>query len=187
MFAIKAEGTQIDTSTGYGKLNYYFCKYHFQIAEDVNKIKPETIAVIKNEESEAELANVKNQRKLDALTYYRNMTPEDMMKALQILGYSSRGMSINLAQSKLFDFINKSDNNVELFYSMWVENNNKETQYILSQAVQFGVVTKNKTTYKYGTDVIGTSEEDAIDYLKDKANKDLLIAIQKGIEVKTSI
>ena len=43
---------------------------------------------------------------------------------------------------------------------------------------------KSKNMYYYGTDVIGTSLEDAIATLDDKKNNDLRLGIMSGIEEK---
>jgi len=188
MFAIESKGTVVDTRTPQGRLNYNFCKYHFQIAENEQDIsKGKTLGVIRSEEAEAEIANARNKRKREALKIYDKMTIEEVFKCLRILGNKVDAMSQNMAYAKLQEFIEESEKNVDKFFALWVENTDRELEYTLEQAVAHGVVTKSKTTYKYGTDVLGVTKQDAIDYLKDKANVDLLAAIKKGIEVKTSI
>jgi len=187
MFTIKAEGSQIDTSTPYGELQYNFCKYHYLVVEGAERPKGDTVAILKNEEAEAEVKNKANQRRLDALQVYRNMSTEDMIKCLRVLGIKSSSMSINLVQTKLQDYIEASQSNVETFFEKWVNNKDKEYEWLIEQAVQANVLTKKKTTYTYGTDVIGTTKEDAIAYLKDKNNLDLLTAIRDGINIKSNL
>ena len=70
------------------------------------------------------------------------------------------------------------------FFLLWIDNKNKDTQYILETAISKNVIRKSKNVYYYGTDVIGRSQDDAISFLNEKANQDIKISILEQIDAK---
>ena len=70
------------------------------------------------------------------------------------------------------------------FFTKWINNKVKDTQYILEMAVSKNIIRKNRTNYMYGTDMIGNSIDDAISYLDDKKNQDIKLTILSEIESK---
>jgi hypothetical protein len=176
--------TKIDTSTPEGELQYEFLIHHPLVAKDIQSITPKHDYVLKNEDAEAKVKNLKNQKKIAAIDAYKKMTTEDMKKALRILGRKSDTMSNDLAQSTLYTIIDESP---EDFISKWMENDVKEFEFALESAVSAGVIIKNRSHYKYGTDSIGGSKDEAIAYLRDKANADLFTVILAETKAKQSI
>lgn len=154
------------------------------VAKDLQSVQPKHSFVLKNEDAEAKVKNLKNQKRLEALDAYKKMTNDDMRRALRILGRKSDNMSPDLVQSTLFTIV---DENPETFIEKWVSNEDKDYEFILESAVSAGVIVKNRSNYKYGTDSIGTSKQDAIEYLKDKGNADLLNVITLETKSKLSI
>ena len=90
-------------------------------------------------------------------------------------------MSNELVESRLFELIEKEP---DRFFSKWVNNKSKMTEFVIEAAVSKNIIRKSKNMYYYGTDVIGTSLEDAIATLDDKKNNDLRLGIMSGIEEK---
>ena len=98
-----------------------------------------------------------------------------------IYGHNSDNISNELVESKLFELIEKDPRK---FFLLWIDNKNKDTQYILETAISKNVIRKSKNVYYYGTDVIGRSQDDAISFLNEKANQDIKMAIMQEIESK---
>ena len=65
-----------------------------------------------------------------------------------------------------------------------IENDNKEYNYIIEEALSKNIIRRNRATYYYGTDIIGTGIEDVIAFLKDKKNQDIYLAIVSEIKSK---
>ena len=81
----------------------------------------------------------------------------------------------------MFELIEKDPRK---FFLLWIDNKNKDTQYILETAISKNVIRKSKNVYYYGTDVIGRSQDDAISFLNEKANQDIKISILEQIDAK---
>ena len=63
------------------------------------------------------------------------------------------------------------------FIRIWVENPNKEINFVIEEALSKNILRKNRATYYFGTDVIGNGVEDVVAFLKDKKNQDIYLAI----------
>lgn len=182
-FAVKvpANGTKIDTSTPEGELDYLFLKSHKRVATSLSEVGPSHDYVLINEESEAVEKNRLNKVRRDAYKELDKLSINDMRKVLRVYGYRSDSMSNELVESKLTDLIEKDPKG---FFTKWVDNSSRETEFVLEQAIAKNVIRKNKNIYTYGTDTIGTSKEDVIAFLNSKTNSDIKKAILSEIESK---
>jgi len=96
---------------------------------------------------------------------YRNLTDASMILDLEII-------------NELIE------NDPQRYLLLWVNNKNKETQYLIEAAISKNIIRKNKNMYYYGTDVIGRSMDEAVLMLDDKKNQDIRLAIMQEIESK---
>jgi hypothetical protein len=181
MLKIPSGGLTIDTSTPTGRLAYEFAMHHYKVAPNAQSVTPRHDFVLKNEDAEAIVANTKAQRKIEALKIYDKMTIEEMRKCLRLFGQKSDTMSAELIRNRLYAEV---DRDPEAYFTKWVENRDKETEFLLDQGVASGVLAKSRTTYKYGSDIIGGSKADAIEYLDKKENVDLRNTIINEIKAK---
>jgi hypothetical protein len=122
-----------------------------------------------------------NKRRRAAIKEFDKMSIEDMRKCLRLYGYKSDAMSNDLIESKLFENVEKDP---ESFFLKWVDNRTKETEYLIHTAIAKNIMRRNKNVYYYGTESIGTSLEDTIQYLDTKANQDLKVSILSEVESK---
>ena len=134
-----------------------------------------------NKDSEAEETNKRNKVKRDAYREMDKMSIEDMRKCLRIYGMKSDTMSNELVEAKLSEQIETAP---EKFMLRWVNNKDKEFNFIVEEAISKNIIRKNKAQYYFGTDLIGNGLDDAIAYLKDKKNQDILLAIKGEIKSK---
>lgn len=163
------------------ELAYLFLKNHKRVATGLSNIRPQHDYVLVNTDAEAEAANKLNKIKREAFVEFNKMSLEEMRKCLRIYGHKSDNIGNELVESKLFELIEKDPRK---FFLLWIDNKNKDTQYILETAISKNVIRKSKNVYYYGTDVIGRSQDDAISFLNEKANQDIKMAIMQEIESK---
>ncbi|GHT72067.1 hypothetical protein AGMMS50239_41420 [Bacteroidia bacterium] len=147
---------RIDTSTPEGELQYEFLIHHPHVAKDLQSVTPKHSFVLKNEDAEAKVKNVKNQQKIKAIDAYKKMTIEEMKRALRIMGRKSDSMSNDLVQSTLYTII---DETPQEFMTKWVENDLRDYEFAIESAVSAGVIIKNRSNYKYGTDSLALSRK----------------------------
>lgn len=171
----------LNTSNPWDELQYLFLKGHKRVATSLADIKPATDYVLINKEAEAQESNRLNRRKRDAIKVFDKMSLDDMRKCLKLYGYKSDSISSELIESKLYSLVEREP---EKYFSKWVNNKDKETEYNIAEAISKNIIRKSKNVYYYGTDIIGNSLEDTISYLNDPKNQDLKLTIINEIKSK---
>ncbi len=183
-YAIRFNGEEdriIDTDIPEEELQYLFLREHKRVQNGLANLKPGAEIIMINMESEAEEKNRINKVKRDALVALSKLGPKEMRQSLRIFGFNSDDMSDEIAENTLFDFVER---NPGKFLERWVKNNNKLVEFLIDQAVSKQVIKKNRTTYKYGSEIIGHNREDAIDYLLNPQYQDIRVAIEQETEAK---
>lgn len=182
-FAIKIgkKDLIINTDRPEGELQYLFLKNHKRVADGLNKVNPSTDYVIIDKDAEAVEANKSNKIKREAYKALEKMSLEDMRKCLRLLGFKADTMSNEMVEARLTDELEK---NPVKFNRVWVDNPNKEMNFIIEEALSKNILRKNRATYYFGTDSIGNGIDDVIDYLKNKKNQDIYLAILNEIKAK---
>ena len=172
---------RLDTNNPWDELQYLFLKNHKRVATSLADIKPGTDYVLINKEAEAEESNRINRRKRDALKEFDKMSLEAMRKCLRLYGYKADTMSAELVESKLYSLVDKDP---EKYFLKWINNKAKDTEYIIAQAIAKNIMRKSRNVYYHGTDIIGSSLQDAVAYLNDAKNQDLKLSIMDEINSK---
>lgn len=144
-------------------------------------MNPSKDYVLINKDAEAEQANRVNKVKREAYRELDKMSIEDMRKCLRLYGMKSDTMSNELVEAKLTEQVETSP---EKFMLKWVENPNKEINFVIEEAIAKNIIRKNRTQYFFGTDLIGNGIDDVIAYLQDKKNQDIKLAILNEIKSK---
>lgn len=171
----------LDTNNPYDELQYLFLKGHKRVANGLNNINPSCDYVLINKDSEAEEANRINKVKREAYREMDKMSIEDMRKCLRLFGIKSDVMSNELVEAKMSEQI---ENSPKAFIAKWVDNPNKEINFVIEEAISKNIIRKNRSNYYFGTDLIGNGLEDVIAYLKDKKNNDIKMSILNEIKSK---
>lgn len=171
----------IHTEKPEDELKYLFLKNHKRVAFGTSNITPSTDYLLSNSQAEAEENNKKFKVKREAYSEFTKMSLEEMRKCLRLYGIKSDSISNELVESKLNELI---ENDPQRYLLLWVNNKNKETQYLIEAAISKNIIRKNKNMYYYGTDVIGRSMDEAVLMLDDKKNQDIRLAIMQEIESK---
>ena len=103
-----------------------------------------------------------------------------MRKCLRIWGVKADNLSNELVESTLFNLVDKYPGD---FFKKWVNNKQKDTDFLLEEAIAKGIIRKDRTQYYYGSELFADSKQDAIAYL-DAKNQDLKLSIINQIESK---
>lgn len=182
-FYIKMQGKDLvlNTDEPLDELKYLFLKNHKRVADGLNNVKPTANYVLINKESEAKEINKYNKDRRKAMKEFDKLSLAEMRKCLRIYGYRSDSLSAELIEEKLFELVEKDPIK---FFDRWLENKKRETEYLVQEAIAKNIVRRNKSEYKYGTDVIGHSMDDCIAYLDTPENRDLKQTIINDTNVK---
>lgn len=182
-FRIRITGDDLllDTSDPVDELKYLFLKGHKRIRNGLDDIKPTANYVIVNKEEEALKANDYARTKRKAYKEFDKMTPKEMRKALRILGQSANNVGDEIVEARLNEFI---ENSPTKFIEKWVDNKNRNTEFLIKEAIASNVIRRNKSTYKYGSDIIGNSLEEAVSYLDNPEYTDIKTAILNEVDAK---
>ncbi len=182
-FAVKVgkKDVILNTDKPEDELKYLFLKNHKRVANGLNKITPGTDYVLINQDSEAEEKNRINKVKREAYREMDKMSIEEMRKCLRLYGIRSNEMSNELIESKLSELIEQDPNK---YLEKWVNNADKEINYMIEEALAKNILRKNRTNYYFGTDLIGNGLDDVIAYFKNKANSEIKATILNEIKSK---
>lgn len=182
-FAVKIgkKDVILNTDRPEDELKYLFLKNHKRVANGLNNIKPSTDYVMINSDSEAEEKNKFNKIKREAYKEMDKMSTEEMRKCLRLYGMKSDTMSNEVAESKLAELIEADPSR---FLTKWVNNADKEINFIIEEAIAKNIIRKNRAQYYFGTDLIGNGLEDVIAYLKSKSNQEIKLSIMQEIKSK---
>lgn len=185
-FFIRTSGKDmiLETEDSMDELKYLFLKSHKRVKNSIFEHKATANFVLVNEEEEARKSNVHNKAKRQAMRELDKMSTEDIKKALRIYGKRAENLAAEVAENRLFEIV---EGDPQGFLNKWVNNQSRETQYIIERAIGENIIRRNKRQYMYGTETIGYGIEDAIAYLDDPKNQEVRMAIITEIKAKESI
>lgn len=169
----------IDVSNPRGELDYLFLKSHKRVSTSIDKVLPSHDFILIDENEEAKVINEYNRNKRNALRELDKLSPIDKRKALRLYGVNPDSSSDEMVENRLTEYIEKDP---KKFFDIWVDNKQRDTEFMIKQAVSLNVISRNKSIYKYGQDVIGHTLEDAIDYLDNPLHQDIKLAILSNIK-----
>lgn len=178
---ITGEDITMNTTEPNDELKYLFLKGHKRVRNGLNDIKPTANYVLVNKEEEATKANEYARIKRRAYKELDKMSIKDMRKALRILGQNASNVGDEVVEARLNEFIENSPSN---FLEKWIDNPHRNTEFLIKEAISTNVIRRNKTVYKYGSDVIGNTLEDAISYLDNPEFAEIKTAILNEVEAK---
>lgn len=182
-FVVKvgARGLLLDDQYPRQEMIIKFLSNHKRVATSLNKLDAGKDYLLINRQAEAIEQNRINKLRRDAIKEFDKLSLDQMRKCLRILGIKSDNLSNELVESTLFNMVDK---NPKAFFNKWVNNKQKETEFLLEDAIAKGVIRKDRTQYYYGSELIADSQQDAISYLDAKKNQDLKLSIMNQISNK---
>lgn len=173
----------LDTDDAIDELKYLFLRGHKRVKTSLLENKAGADFVIINKDEEAKVSNLANKIKVDAFTAFKTLTATDIRKVLRLYGENADNMSPEIAEERLFGLI---EGNPSRFLDKWVNNDSRETEVLLEKAISVNSIRKNLNIYKYGSEIIGRSKEEAIHFLENPTNQDIKRTILIEIDAKDS-
>lgn len=171
----------LDIEEPLDEIRYLFLKNHRRVASSIFERKPSADYVLVNKEEEAKQANVFNKAKRRASREFDRMSAEDIRRCLRLYGHNATNMGNEQAENLLFELV---EGNPQKYLDRWVDNKQREDEFLLETAISRNVIRKNKNTYLYGADIIGHSQADAIFYLSNPKNQDIKLSILSEVGIK---
>ena len=171
----------LDTADPLDELKYLFCKGHKRVKGSLLEQKATADFVLINRDEEAKVENSFNRIKRDAVKEFDKLTPTEIRKALRLFGYNAESMSSEVAENRLYTFVEANPNK---FMDRWVNNKSREIEALIEIAISKNIIRRNKNIYKYGSEIIGNSLEDAVNFLMSPNNQDIRLAVMNACETK---
>jgi len=185
-YFIRTSGKDIylDTSDPADELKYLYLKGHKNVKNSLSERKATARFVLINKGEEDKRTNVFNRMRRKATRSFDDMNLEDMRKCLRIFGHNGDRLSNEAVENKLFDIV---EGDPISFLKKWVDNDTRDTEALIEKALSRNIIRRNKNIYKYGSDVIGHTIAETIDFLNDPKNQEIKIAILKQMLGKESL
>jgi hypothetical protein len=184
-FAIRIGNSEIvidtDDPSGIGLLQYKFLKNHKRVQSSLTELKATADYVLINHEDEAKEVNKYNAVRRKAFKEFDKLTINDMRKVLRLYGHRTDDTANEVVENRLFELV---EDDPKRFMSLWVENEDKDTHFLIEEALSKNILRRTKNMYRYGSDVIGNSREEAVAFIQDKKNQDIKKAILAAVESK---
>jgi len=181
---IGADDVFLETEDPLDEIKYIFCKNHKRVKSSIFERKATADYLLVNKDEEAKRENLFNKSKIDAIVEFRKMSLTDMRKCLRLFGQSAENVSGEVVENTMFKFV---EANPTKFLDKWVNNKTREIEFIIERAISKNVLRRTKNIYKYGSDVIGYSIYETIDFLNNPKNQDIKISMLNAIDAKESI
>lgn len=158
-----------------------FLSGHKRVSTTLGQLDAGKDYLLINRQAEAIEQNRINKIRRDAIKEFDKLTLDQMRKCLRIWGVKSDNLSNELVESTLFNLVDKNPSD---FFKKWVNNKQKDTDWLLEEAIAKGIIRKDRTQYYYGSELFADSKQDAIAYLDAKKNQDLKVSIINQVQNK---
>lgn len=178
---IGADDVYFETEDPLDEIRYLFLKNHKRVKSSMFEHKATADYLLINKDEEAKRENIFNKAKVDAIFEFKRMSATDMRKCLRLFGNNAESMSNELVENAMFKIV---ENNPDMFLSKWVNNKDRELEVVIEQSIARNIIRRNKNIYKYGSEVIGYSMQEVIDFLAAPKNQDIKLSILNAIEAK---
>lgn len=175
---------ELDLNDPNDELKYLHALSHKLVAIGRNDNSPGKEFVLINEDEEARKENEVSRKRRQADKEFEKMSMEDMRKLVRLLGKNGDAMSNEIVERTVNDIVEKTP---DIFMAKWVNNSQRQTQYLIEAAVAKNIIRRSRNVYRYGTDTIGVSLEDTATNLDKKENVELKAAIADEVEAKSKL
>lgn len=166
------------------ELRYLFLKNHKRVKTSIFERKASAHFLLINKEEEAKKSNLINKTRRLAMKEFDSLTTEDIRKVLRLFGHNGDNMEPEVAENKLFEIV---ESNPQSFIDRWVNNVRRDTEVIIERAISMNIIRRAKNIYRYGSEVIGRTMTEAIEFLENPKNQDILLSIMQNVQSKESI
>jgi hypothetical protein len=181
---VGADDVYLDTEDTLDEIKYLFLKNHKRVRSSIFERKATADYLLINKDEEAKRENMFNKSKVDAISEFKKMSLTDMRKCLRLFGQNAESVSSEVVENSMFKLV---ESNPSMFLDKWTNNKNREIEVVLEQSIAKNIIRRNKNIYKFGSDVIGYSMQETIDFLNNPKNQDIKMAVLNAIDAKDFI
>lgn len=164
------------------ELRYLFLKNHKRVKTSIFERKASANFLLINKEEEAKKSNLINKVRRTAMKEFDRLTPEDIRRCLRLFGHNADSMEPEVAENRLFEIV---EGNPQSFIDRWVNNARRDSEVLVERAISMNIIRRNKNIYRYGSEVIGRIMSEAIEFLENPKNQDILLSIMRAVESKS--
>jgi hypothetical protein len=183
---IPEDGLTLDTQNVRENLDYHVLKADPTVAKSFAEMKTSAVAqyVMTTENAEAQVKNNKRNEIAKAYAAFAKLSQAGTIDALYMFGKDPSTLDFEVAQNRLGELL---DENPRKFLAIVGDKQFKDKVFLM-KLISAGVVKKHGTGTGtnmplYFEDImLGTGLEEAIAFIKDKANQQILIGIKKTYE-----
>jgi len=178
---VTGEDVILNTDDPMDEMKYLFLRGHKRVKNSLEEMKPTANYVLVNKEDVAQKTNEFARIKRKAYKELDKMSMDEMRKALRIFGQNPNSVSDDIVEARLNEYV---ENSPGKFIDKWVNNKNRNTEFLVKEAISNNVIRRNKNIYKYGSDVIGHNMQEVVDFLDNPENQEVKTTILNEIETK---
>lgn len=164
------------------ELKYLFLKNHKRVKTSIFERKASANFLLINKEEEAKKSNMINKVRRQAMKEFDRLTAEEIRKCLRLFGHNGDNMEPEVAENRLFEIV---EGNPQSFIDRWVNNVRRDTEVIVERAISMNILRRNKSIYRFGSEIIGRTMSEAIEFLENPKNQDILISVMQNVESKS--
>jgi hypothetical protein len=141
---------------------------------------PKAKYVVIDKEKEAIIGNVKVKELKKAMLKFGKMSIPDMKKVLKVMGKRCDTHKDEVVENNMYDVIQKDP--VE--FNRVVNTPDFEMRIVMDDLIHFNLIRKQGSKYFYADDIIGYSLDEALLYLKDPKNQEILLQLKEKLSTK---
>lgn len=175
----------LDLSIARDRLDYAILKGSKKVATSMREYNegkyPKAKYVIHDIEEEAKIENVKVLAKKRAWKKLATMSITEMKQVLKLMGKKADNTKDEIVENTLATII---ESNPDEFNKI-IEIDNFKTRLLIEDLLSKNLLRKMGSKYLYGDDVIGYNLDEALQYLIDPKNQEILITLQEKLNSKS--
>jgi len=174
----------LDLDIAKDKLDYYLLRASKKVANSIKEYNeglwPKAIYVMHDFEEEAKTENIAIQVRKKAWKKFATMSAEEMKQVLKLMGKKADNLSNEVVENTLNKIIETDPEE----FNRIVGIDNFKTRLLVEDLLHSNYLRKMGSKYLYADDVIGYNLDEAISYLNDPKNQEILITLQEKLKAK---
>lgn len=178
------EDLRLDLSIPKDEIDYAILLGSKKVANSLKEVNegkwPKAKYVIYDYIEEAKAENMEIQSKKKAWKKFATMNTSDMKQVLKLMGRNADSMIDEVVENTLTKIVEDSPEEFNAIVGI----DNFKTRILVEDLLHVNLLRKVGSKYLYADDVIGYNLEEAVQYLNDPKNQEILITLQEKLNSK---
>ena len=173
------DGMVFDLTHEVDRINWEWVKHCKEVAGSFEEAQMSKVAMfyVYIDGKEAKKENTKTELEFEAMKLVMEDSPSHYENRALLLGNDMRGEEVSVIKRYLLDEVKNNPSKVINAY----KSKSLQTQLLFLQAKRIGAVTETDGVVKFGSHILGVSDESAIAFLQNKDNSELRKLIEQEI------